>query len=144
MNDLKLENQLCFPLYAASKELIKKYKPVLDKFDLTYTQYLVMLVLWEDNSINVKTLGERLMLDSGTLTPLLKKMESKGYVKREVNDKDERNLVISLTEVGKNLKGKCSSVPKEVGKCLNLNENEAIILYSLLYKVIGNIKDTSM
>lgn len=144
MNDLKLENQLCFPLYAASKELIKKYKPVLDKFDLTYTQYLVMLVLWEDNSINVKTLGERLMLDSGTLTPLLKKMESKGYVKREVNDKDERNLVISLTEVGKNLKEKCSSVPKEVGKCLNLNENEAIILYSLLYKVIGNIKDTSM
>ena len=144
MNELKLENQLCFPLYAASKELIKKYKPVLDKFDLTYTQYLVMLVLWEDNSINVKTLGERLMLDSGTLTPLLKKMESKGYVKRVVNDKDERNLVISLTEEGKKLKSKCSSVPKEVGKCLNLNENEAITLYSLLYKVIENIKGTSM
>ena len=144
MNDLKLENQLCFPLYVVSKELIKKYKLELDKFDLTYTQYIVMLVLWENSSINLKTLGERLMLDSGTLTPLLKKLENKGYIKRKVSDKDERNLVISLTKDGEKLKTKCAYVPKKVGKCLDLDKSEAITLYSLLYKVISNIKDTSI
>ena len=100
---LKLENQLCFPLYACSKEVIKKYKPILDEFDLTYTQYITMMVLWEYGSINVKTLGDMLFLDSGTLTPLLKKLESKGYITRNRDKNDERNLIISITDSGKKL-----------------------------------------
>ena len=91
---LKLENQLCFPLYACSKEIIKKYKPFLDKLDLTYTQYITMLVLWEEKNINVKTLGDKLLLDSGTLTPLLKKLEEKGYIERKRSIKDERKLIV--------------------------------------------------
>ena len=89
---LKLENQLCFPLYACSKEIVKKYKPFLDKIDLTYTQYITMIVMWEKREINVKELGNCLYLDSGTLTPLLKKLEQKGYVTRQRSEKDERNL----------------------------------------------------
>ena len=94
---LKLENQLCFPLSACSKEVIKKYKPFLDKLDLTYTQYIAMMVLWEYGEITVKTLGKMLYLDSGTLTPLLKKLESKGYIIRTRNSSDERNLIIRIT-----------------------------------------------
>ena len=104
MDCLKLENQLCFPLYAASKEVIRRYKPLLDKVDLTYTQYIALMVLWEDNEINVKTLGEKLFLDSGTLTPLLKKLENKGYITRKRLDIDERNLTISITKEGLALK----------------------------------------
>ncbi len=134
---LKLENQLCFPLYACSKEVIKKYKPILDKFDLTYTQYITMLVLWEYGSINVKNLGDMLFLDSGTLTPLLKKLESKGYISRNRDTADERNLIISITESGKNLKEQARCIPLEIGKCIPLTNEEAIELYRLLYKVLG-------
>ena len=98
MDKLLLKNQLCFPLYVASKEIIRKYKEYLDPLDLTYTQYIVMMVLWEENSINVKHLGERLYLDSGTLTPLLKKLETHEYISRIRNKDDERNVIISLTE----------------------------------------------
>ena len=136
---LKLKNQLCFPLYACSKEVIKKYKPILDKFDLTYTQYITMMVLWEYGKINVKKLGEMLYLDSGTLTPLLKKLEIKGYVIRCRDKSDERNLIISITNKGINLKDKVKVVPIEVGKCINLTEKEAIELYQLLYKLLGKI-----
>ena len=136
---LKLENQLCFPLYACSKEVIKKYKPILDKLDLTYTQYIAMLVLWQYNDINVKTLGDMLFLDSGTLTPLLKKLESKGYVARNRDSGDERNLIISITEEGKKLKDKAKYVPMEIGKCINLTDKETIELYRLLYKLLGKI-----
>ena len=136
---LKLENQLCFPLYVCSKEVIKKYKPLLDKLDLTYTQYIAMMVLWEHESINVKTLGDMLYLDSGTLTPLLKKLESKGYITRKRDSNDERNLIISITTSGKKLKDNAKCVPNEIGKCICLTEKEAIELYRLLYKVLGKI-----
>lgn len=139
MDCLKLENQLCFPLYAASKEVIRRYKPLLDKVDLTYTQYIAMMVLWEENEINVKTLGEKLFLDSGTLTPLLKKLESKGYITRKRLDKDERNLDISITKKGLALQEKVKNVPKEIGKCVNLSEDEAKVLYNMLYKILGNV-----
>jgi len=135
---LKLENQLCFPLYVCSKEIIKKYKPVLDKFDLTYTQYIVMMVLWEKEKINVKELGNILYLDSGTLTPLLKKLEQKEYIQRNRSKADERNLIISISEKGKKLKNKMKIVPSEIGKCINLNEDEMVVLYKLLYKILNN------
>ena len=136
MDELKLENQLCFPLYACSKEIIRKYKSILDKLDLTYTQYITMLVLWEHNNINVKTLGEVLFLDSGTLTPLLKKLEQKEYIQITHNKDDKRNLVISITEEGKKLKERATVVPVEIGKCINLTKEESITLYKLLYKML--------
>lgn len=134
---LKLENQLCFPLYAASKEIIHKYKPYLDKIDLTYTQYIAMMVLWEEKEINVKRLGERLYLDSGTLTPLLKRLEEKGYIKRSKATIDERNLVVKLTHSGEVLKLRAKDIPSKVGCCINLEPEEVINLYSLLYKILG-------
>ena len=135
---LKLENQLCFPLYAASRKVIKKYKQYLDKLDLTYTQYIVMLVLWQNEKINVKELGNRLYLDSGTLTPLLKKLEDKGYIKRNKASFDERNLIICLTNKGTDLKNKVLDIPKSIGKCININEDEALLLYKILYKILGS------
>ena len=139
-DSLKLENQLCFPLYACSKEVIRRYKPILDKLDLTYTQYIAMMVLWEYGSINIKKLGNMLFLDSGTLTPLLKKLETKGYISRNRDEKDERNLIISITKEGNKLKEKAVCVPVEIGKCINLSTEEAIELYKLLYKLLGNIE----
>lgn len=136
-DSLKLENQICFPLYAASNLIVRKYKPLLDKLDLTYTQYITMLVLWEINSINVKELGNKLFLDSGTLTPLLKKLEQKGYIKRERSKEDERNLIISITQKGKNLQDAALEVPKEMSKCVNLTSDEAISLYKILYKILN-------
>ena len=136
---LKLENQLCFPLYVCSKEVIKRYKPILDKLDLTYTQYITMMVLWEHKSINVKCLGDMLFLDSGTLTPLLKKLEGKGYITRNRDTSDERNLIISITDSGKKLADKARCVPGEIGKCIPLTNDEAIELYRLLYKLLGKI-----
>ena len=141
MDCLKLENQLCFPLYAASKEVIRRYKPLLDKVDLTYTQYIALMVLWEDNEINVKTLGEKLFLDSGTLTPLLKKLENKGYITRKRLDIDERNLTISITKEGLALKEQVKDIPIEIGKCVNLDPEEAKTSYKILYKILGNIED---
>ena len=136
---LKLENQLCFPLYACSKEVVKRYKPHLDKLDLTYTQYITMMVLWENKQMNVKELGERLYLDSGTLTPLLKKLEKKGYVRRERSEEDERNLIVTITEQGEALKEKAAQVPVKMGQCVNLSSEEAKTLYQLLYKLLGQL-----
>ena len=136
---LKLENQLCFPLYLASKEIIRSYTPYLKKMDLTYTQYIVMLYLWEYGHTNVKKLGESLMLESNTLTPLLKKLEEKKYISRTKNKSDERNVDIELTELGISLKEQALEVPKKIGACINLTENEAITLYKLTYKVIKNV-----
>lgn len=138
---LKIENQLCFPLYAASKEVIRKYQPFLSELDLTYTQYITMLILWENNKLKVKELGEKLYLDSGTLTPLLKKLEAKGYIIRERSKNDERSLMISITQNGKKLRDKAVMVPEKVGKCINLNEKDALKLYELLYKVLYNIRE---
>ena len=140
-DNLKLENQLCFPLYVCSKEIIKKYKPFLDEIDLTYTQYITMMVLWDKKELNVKELGECLYLDSGTLTPVLKKLESKGYIKRARSTNDERNLVVSITDSGINLKNKASNIPDKISKCINLDPNDAIILYKLLNKILYKIED---
>lgn len=138
-DNLKLENQLCFPLYACSKEIIKRYKPLLKSLDLTYTQYIVMMVMWEKQKVNVKGLGEALFLDSGTLTPVLKKLESKGYISRSRNIEDERNLIISIEPKGIKLKEKAKNIPKEIGKCVNLTQEEAVTLYKTLYKILGMV-----
>lgn len=134
---LKLENQLCFPLYACSREIVKRYKPFLDEIGLTYTQYIAMMVMWERKSVNVKELGECLYLDSGTLTPLLKKLESKGFVTRMRSDKDERNLVVAITEDGEKLKDKAVEIPFQIAGCTNLTPEEGMQLYGILYKILG-------
>ncbi|MCM1115352.1 MAG: MarR family transcriptional regulator [Clostridium sp.] len=133
---LKLENQLCFPLYACSKEIVKKYKPFLDKLDLTYTQYIAMMVLWDKKEITVKELGEYLYLDSGTLTPLLKKLEAKKYVTRSRSKTDERNLLVSIADKGERLKEQAIDVPVQMSSCVNLEPKEAAQLYELLYKIL--------
>ena len=117
---LKLENQLCFPLYVCAKEIVRRYKPFLDELDLTYTQYITMLVLWETKEISAKELGKKLYLDSGTLTPVLKKLEQKHYLTRCRDAQDERNLHIALTPQGEALKAQALSVPKQMCACMGL------------------------
>ncbi len=138
MNDdlLKLENQLCFPLYAASREVIRLYTPFLEELGLTYTQYIAMMALWEHTSMSVKELGEALSLDSGTLTPLLKKLEVQGFVTRERSSQDERVVTATLTEKGRALKERARPIPLKMARCLPLDEEEAKTLYGLLYKVL--------
>ena len=133
---LKLENQLCFPLYAASREIIKKYKPYLDMLDLTYTQYITMMILWETPAVTATELGEKLYLDSGTLTPLLKKLEVKGLLSRKRSEVDERNLIVTLTEKGMKLREDAVSIPEKMAHCITLDPKEAQELYRLLYKVL--------
>ena len=134
---LKLENQLCFPLYACSRELIKHYKPFLDELDLTYTQYIAMMVLWEHRSVTVKEMGQYLFLDSGPLTPLLKKMEAKGLITRKRDQEDERSLIISLTDEGEALKERAVEVPVKLAQCVRLTPEETGELYRLLHKLLG-------
>lgn len=133
---LKLSNQLCFPLYACSKEVVRRYKPFLEKLDLTYTQYITMMVMWEHQSISVKDLGEILYLDSGTLTPVLKTLEQKNYVSRQRSKEDERILIVTITKEGLSLRDKALAVPQQMGACLNITEKEAKQLYTLLYKLL--------
>ena len=136
---LKLGVQLCFPLYACAKETVRLYKPYLDELDLTYTQYITMLVLWEHEKLTVKELGKRLYLDSGTLTPLLKKLEAKGLLKRERSKEDERNLFITLTEEGLALKDKALHIPYDMAECVKLDMEERVVLYRLLYKLLSYV-----
>lgn len=133
---LKLDNQLCFRLYAASKEIIRQYSPLLDELDLTYTQYITLLVLWEKDQISVKELGNKLYLDSGTLTPLLNKLKKKGLIEKNKHEKDGRELIISLTEKGINLKEKALDIPESVSKCVKLKNDEALAFFKLLNKVL--------
>jgi DNA-binding MarR family transcriptional regulator len=137
---LKLENQLCFPLYAASRDVIKQYKTSLDNLDLTYTQYIVMLVLWERKQITTKEMGRILHLDSGTLTPLLKKMEGKGLVSRKRSEFDERNLTVTITDKGLNLRDEAIEIPNQIAQCNVLDEAETETLYKLLYKIMDAAK----
>ncbi len=134
---LKLENQLCFPLYAASREIIKKYKPYLDEIGLTYTQYIAMIVMWEEEKVNVKDLGERLFLDSGTLTPLLKSLEKKGLVTRTRDTEDRRVLNVELTESGSKLKEEAIEIPYKIGGCVSLTKQEAEALRNILNKLLA-------
>ncbi len=136
-NALLLDHQLCFPLYACARETIKLYKPFLDELDLTYTQYITMMVLWENRSMTVKELGSHLYLDSGTLTPLLKKLEAKGLLTRSRSNKDERNLIVTVTEEGMALRDNALFVPQEMAKCVSLPPEEAGFLYRILYKILG-------
>jgi MarR family transcriptional regulator, organic hydroperoxide resistance regulator len=140
-DSLKLENQLCFPLYACSKEIIKKYKPFLDPLGLTYTQYITLMALWEESNVTVKALGEKLYLDSGTLTPLLKKMEIQGLVIRERSPQDERNVYIKLTEKGTALKEEALLVPKQIGSCISLSEEEAVQLHQTLHTILNQLAE---
>ena len=136
---LKLENQLCFPLYACSKEIVKAYKPHLDALDLTYTQYITMMVMWEHKELKVKEVGQYLYLDSSTLTPLLKRLEQKGYVTRRRSAEDERDLIVTITESGEALKEKAVTVPERLAACVELDPKKAQVLYTLLYEVIGKL-----
>ena len=136
---LLLKNQLCFPIYLCSKEIIRKYTPLLNEIDLTYTQYIVMMYFWEKERSNVKEISQALLLDSGTLTPLLKKLEAKGYINRVRSTKDERNLEVTITKKGLELRKKALSIPENISKCIDLSKEEAETLYSLVYKVLLNV-----
>ena len=137
---LRLENQLCFPLYVCSREIIRRYKSVLDPIDLTYTQYIAMLVLWERKSVTVKELGCCLYLDSGTLTPLLKKLEAKGLLTRRRSEQDERSLVLSITQQGMDLRAQAEHIPQAMGKCVELEGTEKETLLRLLRKMMDGIE----
>lgn len=135
---LKIENQLCFPLYACSKEIVRRYRPMLDELDITYTQYIAMMVLWEYGPSKVNDLGRRLYLDSGTLTPVLKSLESKGYVIRERSKEDERAVVVSVTEKGKELRERAVSVPGRMASCITMEPEKVRMLYGLLYEILDS------
>lgn len=146
MNDsrydaLKLKNQLCFPLYACSKEVIRRYRPYLERLDLTYTQYIAMMVFWEHKKITVKELGRKLFLDSGTLTPVLKSLESKGYIRRYRSSEDERVLFAEITDSGEKLKEQAADVPSKLAACVRLDAEDMMQLYELLYKVLAAFQD---
>ncbi|MBR1912691.1 MAG: MarR family transcriptional regulator [Treponema sp.] len=138
-DSLRLENQLCFPLYACSKEIVRRYKPFLDEIDLTYTQYITMMVFWEHSEMNVKELGERLFLDSGTLTPVLKKLEAKEYISRTRSKDDERNLIVRITEKGEALKEQACSIPERMASCFSLEKEEAVALKNILDKLMKQL-----
>lgn len=136
---LKLDNQLCFPLYVVSKEIVRKYKPFLDEVDLTYTQYIVMMVVWEDEQVSVKEMGKKLYLDSGTLTPVLKTLEKKGLIERTRSKEDERNLIVTLTPSGKALKDKAVEIPAKMGGCLNISPEDAKELHIILHRIMETL-----
>ena len=136
---LLLDNQLCFPLYAASRELIKRYRPWLSALDLTYTQYIAMMVFWEKKKISVRELGRRLFLDSGTLTPVLKSLEAKGYIARYRCPEDERMVIVEITDAGTALRERAKEVPRRVGSCLHLSKDQIAELYTLLYALLGGL-----
>ncbi|UPQ88949.1 MarR family winged helix-turn-helix transcriptional regulator [Vibrio sinaloensis] len=136
---LLLENQVCFPLYSASNAVIRTYRPLLDKLDLTYSQYLVMMVLWECDGVSVKSLGQRLHLDSGTLTPLLKRLALKGYVERGRSEQDERVRVLKLTPQGTALKQQALQIPQQMQCQFHLELDELITLKRLCEKVLASI-----
>lgn len=136
---LKIENQLCFPLYVASKEIVRKYKPLLDILNLTYTQYIAMMVLWEKKEVTVSELGKALFLDSGTISPLIRKLQEKGYVDLSNDKSDERITHVILSEEGLSLREKALRVPEQIGSCIHLNTEDALNLYRILYQIISDL-----
>ena len=137
---LRLRNQLCFPLYVCSKEVVRKNKPLLDELDLTYTQYITMMAMWEHQQLSAKELGNILYLDSGTLTPVLKTLEKKGFVERQRSKDDERSLIISLTPEGSDLQDRAAHIPEAMGKCIDMDLEDLQTLHRLLHKFM----DTSI
>ena len=137
MNEkLKLENQLCFPLYACAKEIVRRYTPLLEPLGLTYTQYIAMMVMWEHKSISIRDMGKLLFLDSGTLTPMLKKMEKAGWIQRKRSEIDERMVIITITDRGEALHDMAAEIPAKMTGCVTLENDEALQLYSLLHKLM--------
>lgn len=134
---LKLDNQLCFPLYATAKEVVRLYTPLLDELGITYTQYIALMVLWEHREASVKTLGQRLFLDSGTLTPLLKKMEAQGLVLRRRDLADERSVIVTLTQEGAALRDRALAIPERLASCIPIGAEDAKALYTILRKLLG-------
>lgn len=136
MNDLKLNEQLCFPLYVCSKEIIKRYKPALEQVDLTYTQYIIMMVMWEEKEITFRDLVKRLYLESNTLTPVLKKLEEKKLIERKKITGNDKNIILSITKKGIDLKEKAMQVPKELEKCLVISEDDGSTLKEILNRIM--------
>ncbi len=136
-----LENQLCFPLYACSKEVIRRYREPLAQLGLTYTQYIVMMAFWEHGGMSEKELGEIVHLDSGTLAPLLKRLEKQGFLTRVRPEHDERQLFISLTTEGEKLKDDALRVPAQMEGCINLPQEELLLLKRLLDKALKNMEE---
>ncbi|MBR2629282.1 MAG: MarR family transcriptional regulator [Alistipes sp.] len=136
MDSLKLENQLCFPLYACAKEVVRRYRPLLEPLGLTYTLYIAMMVMWEHRTITMSQMGQLLYLDSGTLTPMLKKMEQQGWIRRERSCEDERNIIIHLTSEGERLRSMVSDVPKQMSECVELDIEQMQELYRLLQELL--------
>ncbi|WP_191013814.1 MarR family winged helix-turn-helix transcriptional regulator [Treponema zioleckii] len=136
---LQLKNQLCFPLYAASREILRKYTPFLKEIGLTYTQYIVMMVMWERKKLTIGELGKQLFLDTGTLSPLLKSMQEKGLLTRCREKNDERIVNIEITQVGEELKEKAVSIPEKVGSCIKLDAEDAKELYRILYRILDKV-----
>ncbi|MBQ3207802.1 MAG: MarR family transcriptional regulator [Bacteroidales bacterium] len=137
MNEkLKLENQLCFPLYACAKEIVRRYTPLLEPLGLTYTQYIAMMVMWEHKSISVRDMGKLLFLDSGTLTPMLKKMEKAGWISRKRSEEDERMVMVSITAEGEKLHDRAEAIPSKMAGCVALEGDEALQIYTLLHKLM--------
>ena len=137
-----LENQMCFPLYAAARSVTSLYTPWLKELGITYTQYITFLVLWEKDGITVGEICERLMLDNGTVSPLLKKMEKAGYITRSRSTEDDRVVVITLTEQGRAMQHRAKDIPEKVGECIDLAPEKAIKLYELLYELLGKERRT--
>lgn len=138
---LKLGNQVCFPLYACSKELVRQYGPYLKELNLTYTQYIVMMVMWERECVSSRELAGCLHLDYGTLTPVLKRLDQAGYLKRERSAEDERLLTLTITDEGRELKKKAVSIPAAIGNCMGLTKEEFEALYVISYKALKNMEE---
>lgn len=138
---LLLDSQLCFPLYACAREVVKRYRPFLEEIGLTYTQYITMLVLWETPSVSSRQLGQRLFLDSGTLTPVLKRLEEMGYVNRNRDGEDARNLIVTLTEAGAALKTRAAVIPRQMAACIRLEHGDALALYTLLHRFLDTMRE---
>lgn len=136
-DSLRLRNQLCFPLYAASRKVVSAYTPLLKPLGITYTQYIVFMVLWEKRETTVRELGQTLLLDSGTLTPVLKKLESEGYITRRRDGADERVVTVRITDAGMALREKAAHIPARMASCADLEPEEAAELYRILYKILS-------
>ena len=136
---LNIKSQLCFPIYACAREIQKAYTPFLEKLDITYTQYITMMVMWEHKNISVKELGKILYLDSGTLTPVIKNLEKKGLVTKHRDPQDERVVIVSITDAGMAMKNKAKEIPGKIFCAYNLPKEEGAQLYQLMYKLLGLI-----
>jgi DNA-binding MarR family transcriptional regulator len=140
-NPLALDNQICFALYVCSKEIIRKYNPLLEPLGLTYTAYITLLCLWEKDNVTVKDLGARLFLDSGTLTPVINKLEKKGYISKHRSQDDARGVLVEITDEGKKLREEIVNVPSMMGGCVNLSEQDSKDLYRILYTILGRFDE---